>query len=149
MRPFPSRGVRSASRSVRLAAYVNAGWMTFVWVQRIRNAVANDEPNPTGAYVMSGAMLAGAAVLVAAATASPESTATRALTRLVPAAHGALWVVRGTQIAMSDRSVPFIAVHEVLAVASIGLAVWAWRSTSAASAAGPEVGAGRGRAATI
>jgi hypothetical protein len=135
---------------MRIAAYANAGWMTFVWVQRIRNAVANDEPNPTGAYVMSGAMLAGAAVLVVAATTSPGSATTRALTRIVPAAHGALWVVRGTQIAMSDRSVPFIAVHEVLAAASIGLAVWAWRAaTSTESPAGPEVGAGRGRAATI
>lgn len=119
-----------ALRSLRAAAYANAGWMAFVWVQRVRNAVANDEPDPTGAFVMSGASLAGAALLAAAATAAPRSAATRALARVVPAAHGALWVVRGTQIALSDRSVPFIAVHEVLAAASIGLAVWAWRAAT-------------------
>ncbi len=123
------RGAR-ALRSVRLAAYANAGWMAFVWVQRVRNAIANDEPDPTGAFLMSGASLAGAAALAAAVTAAPDTPATRALARFVPSAHGALWVVRGTQIALSDRSVPFIAVHEVLAVVSIGLAVWAWRATT-------------------
>jgi hypothetical protein len=134
-----------------MVAYSNAGWMTFVWVQRIRNAVANDEPNPTGAYVMSGAMLAGAAALAVAVTAAPGSTVTRGLVRFVPAAHGALWAVRGVQIAMADHSVPFIVVHEALAVASIGLAAWAWRSTAGDGGveAAPGVGAGREPAASI
>jgi hypothetical protein len=119
----------SLFRSVRATALVNAGWMGFVWVQRIRNAVVNQEVNPTAAYVMSGAMLAGAVTLAVAGGARPETPLGRTVTRVAPAAHAGLWVVRGVQIATSDRSVPFIVVHEVLALISIGLAAWAWSVT--------------------
>ena len=147
--PRRTSSPRLAGRSLRVAAYANVGWMTFVWAQRIRNAVVNDEPDPTGAYIMSGTMLAGAAVLAVAATAAPDSAATRALVRIVPAAHGALWIVRGAQIAMSDRSVPFIVGHEALAVVARGLAAWAWRAVGATRTGAPGVGGAPERAATI
>ena len=147
--PRRTSSSRLAGRSLRVAAYANVGWMAFVWAQRIRNAVVNEEPDPTGAYVMSGTMLAGAAVLAVAVTVAPESPATRALVRIVPAAHGALWIVRGTQIAMSDRSVPFIAVHEALAVVSLGLAAWAWRAVGSTRAGASGVGGAPEPAATL
>ncbi len=125
------------NRSLRTAALVNAGWMTFVWGQRIRNAVSNDEVNPTGAYVMSGVMLAGAVVLAATAIAKPDASVSATIARVVPTAHAGLWVVRGVQIAASGRSVPFILVHEGLAAVSIGLVVWANRAAGSTVADRP------------
>jgi len=125
------------NRSLRTAALVNAGWMTFVWSQRIRNAVSNNEVNPTGAYVMSGVMLAGAVALAATSIAKPEAPMSTTIARVVPAAHAALWIVRGVQIAVSGRSVPFILIHEGLAAVSIGLAVWANRAAGSTASDRP------------
>ena len=43
-----------------------------------------------------------------------------------------VWLVRGVQIALADHEAAFVAVHTVLAIASIALAVWAARSAHTA-----------------
>jgi hypothetical protein len=121
------------SSRTRNLTFLNAAWMVFVWVTRLRNAAGDDTLTTGGratAYILSAGCLAGAAALaVVAARRGPE----RVVVPIV-VAHAAIWVVRGTQIALDDRGVAFKAVHVVLAVASIALATALVRSTRRASA---------------
>ena len=110
-------------RTARVACWINAAWMTFVWVTRIRNAVGDSTLSTSGqviAYGLSAVCLVGAAILVAAVW---KSVAT-ALVVPVGIAHSAIWVVRGIAIAVGSRAVGFKVVHVTLAVISIGLAGW-------------------------
>jgi hypothetical protein len=122
------------SSRTRALTFATAGWMVFVWVTRIRNAVGDDTLTAGGratAYVLSAACLAGAAALaVFAARRAPE----RYVVPIV-VAHAAVWVVRGTMIALDDRGVAFKLVHVVLALVSIGLAAAVVRSTRRAEIA--------------
>ena len=111
------------NRAARNAAWVNAGWMAFVWVTRIRNAAGDDQLSTTAAalaYALSAIGLIGAAVLVAAAWKGI------AVWLVVPVAviEIVIWVVRGTTIALGDRAPGFKAVHVVLAAISVALAAW-------------------------
>jgi hypothetical protein len=98
----------------RVLAFVNAGWMAFVWITRLRNG-----PDAT-AVVLSVLCLAGAlALLVVGLRRGPAL-----LAAAIGVGHSAVWLVRGTQIALdSGRSVGFRAVHVVLGVISIALGV--------------------------
>lgn len=110
-------------RTARVACWINAAWMTFVWSTRIKNAVGDSTLGTGGqviAYGLSAVGLIGAAVLVAAAW---KSVAT-ALVVPIGIVHSAIWVVRGIAIAVGSRAVGFKAVHIVLAVISIALAGW-------------------------
>jgi hypothetical protein len=98
----------------RVLAFVNAGWMAFIWTTRLRN-----DPDAT-AVVLSALCLAGALALVVVGLRRGPAMVGLA----IGAAHSAVWVVRGTQIAVdSQRSVGFRAVHVVLGVISIALGI--------------------------
>ena len=119
---------------LRLACWVTAGWMTFVWVTRIRNAASDtdiSEATRTGAYVLSAACLSGAVALAWVGWKSGPLV----LARVVAAAHAVVWVVRGVQIATAGHEVGFVVVHEVLAVISILLSVWVWRASASRTVA--------------
>ena len=47
------------------------------------------------------------------------------------------WTVRGAQIALAGHDAAFVAVHTVLALVSIGLAVWSWPRSGASDASAP------------
>jgi hypothetical protein len=98
----------------RVLAFVNAGWMAFVWITRLRNG-----PDAT-AVILSVLCLTGAlALLVVGLRRGPAM-----LGLGIGVAHSAVWLVRGAQIAAdSERSVGFRAVHVVLGVISIALGV--------------------------
>jgi hypothetical protein len=111
-----------------VALWVNAGWMAFVWVTRLRNIAGDDElagSTRRAAVALAIAGLAGAVVLVVVALRRGPF----GLARAVVAAHAGVWVVRGLQIAATDRGLAFVVVHEVLALVSVGLAVWLWVAT--------------------
>jgi hypothetical protein len=120
------------SSRTRTLAFVNAAWMTFVWVTRIRNAAGDDAISSTTrtlAYLLSGACLAAAAALIVIAL-------RRGPVKLligIAYAHCAVWVLRGTQIALGDRGAAFKVVHVVLALVSIGLGALLIRSASRTS----------------
>jgi hypothetical protein len=137
-----------------LAGGLLVGWTLFVWVGRIRNALADAT---LGAGAKAGAVaLATSFVLLAAVVGvllvlgRPSRGATAAGARrwlrpavLVLAAWTTLvWVVKVPSIALSgDWSVGFVVVHTVLGVVSIVLAALAARAVVAA-AASPRPGDG-------
>ncbi len=117
------------SDRTRALAFVNAAWMTFVWITRIRNAAGDDvisSSTRTLAYLLSGACLTAAAALVLVGVRRrPVKLAIG-----IAYAHCAVWVIRGTQIALGDRGAAFKVVHVVLALVSIGLGALLIRSAS-------------------
>jgi len=111
------------NRASRVAALVNAAWMTFVWATRINNAVGDATLSRSGAvlaYSLSAVGIASAAVLVVAAW---KGVAVGAVVPLA-AVQIVVWVVRGATIAFGSRAVGFKVVHVVLAVISVSLASW-------------------------
>ena len=113
-------------------------WTFFVWTTRIRNIWTDDS--------LSTADQVGRTALALAFTAFAAATVVvwlRARRQATPSGAGALvgafavfttgvWLVRGVQIALADHEAAFVAVHTVLAIASIALAVWAARSAHTA-----------------
>jgi hypothetical protein len=110
---------------------VLAGWTLFVWATRIRNAAADDDlsaGHKAWAITVAAAFtLGGLAVLVAAIRRDRLVAAVRAL----GAVAVVYWPIRIVQIALADHSATFVAVHAVLGVVSVGLALWAGSRTSA------------------
>ena len=128
-----STGRRSLAVVLPVGAFL--AWTLFVWIGRIRNATS--DPDLSGSdrvlpLVLSAAFLVGAVVVAAllyrdhvAGTAS-SAAALRLGVRVVGALTIAFWLVRAVQIAINNPDdLPFVVVHVVLAVVSIGLAVWA------------------------
>jgi len=113
---------------------VFSGWTLLVWTGRIRNVLADDAVSTAGralTLAMAGAfVLAGIAVAVV----SVRPTTQVVQRRVVGAAAAytvVVWLIRAADIAFAgDHTAAFIAVHVVLAVGSISLAAWAWRSVS-------------------
>lgn len=117
-------------------ALVLSTWTLLVWTTRIRNIWTNDSLD-TGGQIWRTALAvtftAFAAVTLVlwwqgrrrgGAVARWATTWVRAFAIWTVG----VWIVRGSQIAFGDHSAAFIAVHTVLAVVSIGLAVWADRA---------------------
>jgi hypothetical protein len=116
----------------RTWTFVNAAWMAFVWITRLRN-----DPDTT-AVVLSVICLAGALALVVVGIRRGPA----ALAAAIGVGHSAVWLVRGTQIALdSGRSVGFRAVHVVLAVISIALGLVLARTCVRTDVQTPEVSA--------
>ncbi len=107
----------------RLPSLVLAIWTVIVWGGRIRNVIADDELTGFGTtwrLALAGSFLVGAAVVLVAL----------AIDRRWRSAGVALawwgivvWTIRGTQIALGDHPVGFIAVHTVLALVTIALSI--------------------------
>lgn len=117
-----------------LPALVLALWTLLVWTTRIRNIWTDDALEVGGQLwrtALAAAFTAFAVLTVLAwwrARRRAVWSWTPALVRTFAVWTVAVWLVRGTQIVLGDHGAAFIAVHTVLAVVSIGLAVWADRS---------------------
>ena len=110
----------------------------FVWTTRIRNIWTDDGLELSAQIGRTALALAFTILAVVAVVGWWRERAGHAWTwarRWMTAFAAftiAVWTVRGVQIALADHEVAFIVVHSVLAVVSIVLAVWAWRSSDAA-----------------
>lgn len=117
-------------------------WTAFVWIGRIRNALA-DTTISTGALraaltmsavsLLLAAAVAGWAVALRSGPEAPEAPEAPAGLRTLVAVtlvwNVLLWLVRIADIAFSGRyDAPFIAVHTTLGIASVGL--WALAFTT-------------------
>lgn len=121
----------SALRSARLSAFALAGWTLFSWATRIRNALGDDDLS-AGSKAVSVTVaalftLGGLIVLIAAL----RRRLLTAAVRILAAVTVVYWPIRVVQIATADHSAAFIAVHCVLGVVAVTLAVWAWTSQAA------------------
>jgi hypothetical protein len=125
---------------VRSRVLVVAGfavWTFVVWVGRIRNVVDDDELTGGGRtvrLVLAAVFIVGAvvvaALLPAARRAGEGVERLRTAVDVVAAVTIAVWAVRGAGILLDeDHTAGFKAVHTALALASIGLALLAWRAT--------------------
>lgn len=97
------------------AALVLVAWTVFVWAGRIRNG---------GSVLLAASFLVLAAVVVASMWKRrwrPYAVGALAIWTIV------VWAVRTPMILVHDHPAGFKIVHTVLAVVSIGLAVWAER----------------------
>lgn len=107
-----------------------AAWTLFVWGGRLRNLWLE----PGSLTEVSRWSLAGAVLFTALGLALVVAVVFGRARRAVVGALGAItvavWAVRGIDIALGDHSIGFIVVHLALAVISMVLAAWAWRSTN-------------------
>lgn len=137
------------SRPRPTAVAIFAAWTLLVWVQRAVNVVRSDtlsSGDRWGAMVRPAAfVLIGLAVGAVAVRPVPAARG-RWIVRVGAWATIALWLVQTVIIATRDYSTAFIAVHAVLGIVSIGLAVQAVRSTVTSATARPHR-PGPGRAA--
>jgi len=111
-------------------------WTLFVWATRIRTAWTQDDLSAAARAGRVGLALSftvlGVALLVVAGR-SRGRALTRAEALVVQTAAVwtiGVWVVRAVGIALADHEAAFIAVHIVLAVVSVALAVVAVRATT-------------------
>jgi hypothetical protein len=115
-----------ARSRARLAAGLLVVWTVLVWTARIGNIWRDDDLSTSDKVgrtllALSFTVLAGAVVAMWRGNGKLFSRAVLALagwTVLV-------WAVRDTKIVLGDHDVGFKLVHTVLALVSIGLAVWA------------------------
>ncbi|MDE0801863.1 MAG: hypothetical protein OSA99_00940 [Acidimicrobiales bacterium] len=116
-----------ASRPIR-PALVLAAWTFLVWTTRIRN-IWTDDALTTGGQVWRTA-LAGiftvfaVGVVVLWRRRSDVANWVRAFAVWTIG----VWAIRAVQIGLADHGVAFKLVHTVLAVVSVGLALWADRA---------------------
>ncbi|MFV0257140.1 MAG: hypothetical protein ACK5PP_01655 [Acidimicrobiales bacterium] len=112
--------LRAAGPELALVA-----WTLFVWVGRIRNALADPDltgSNRTWALVTAVGLTALGLITLAAVASRPITDRVVRLAALVLAGvSSTIWVVRGIQITLADHPAGFIAVHLVLAVVTVGL----------------------------
>jgi hypothetical protein len=104
-------------------------WTLFVWTTRIRNVLGDDDLGAGGraaGLAVSGSFVVLAVVVLAAVRGRSRILAPTA--RALAAWTVAVWLVRGTAIALGDHAATFVVVHLLLALVSIGLAVLAWRA---------------------
>jgi hypothetical protein len=109
-----------------------------VWTTRIRNIWSDESLDTAGRIGRTALALAFTAFALAVLAtwwrarrtgAAPAST--RNLVRAFAVWTVGVWIVRAVQIATADHEAAFVAVHTVLAVASIALALWADRVAQA------------------
>ncbi|MFZ4517001.1 MAG: hypothetical protein ACOYOP_01335 [Microthrixaceae bacterium] len=113
-------------------------WTLFVWVGRIRNALADtalDAAGRTGPLLLATSFVLPALVLAVALVlrwrGRPVGWLAPAMTVFAVWTTG-VWIVRAGDIALGgDHPVAFVVVHTVLAVVSIALAWLAVRSLRA------------------
>jgi len=122
-------GVRTRQLTPIVAAVL---WTGFVWIGRIRNALADDELQGAalwGVLALSASFLGLALAAAVLTWLDRDRGAGKWLRRLVFANFAwasAVWAVRIVDIAFaSDHDAPFIIVHVALGVVSAGLWMWA------------------------
>ena len=103
-------------------------WSFLVWTTRINNIVADDALD--GAGLAARLALSISFTVLAALTVAALRRGSEWMVPLVAGFAGwtvLVWIVRGVQIALADHDAAFVAVHVVLAIVSIVLAVLAVR----------------------
>lgn len=134
------------------------GWTLFVWLNRISNAMGNDELSAAGKAFSVVLSLSVVALAVAAGVVGVRgwsrswSSAETSVLRVAAGWAGGLWLVLVPKILIDGRPAGFEgnlagfkAVHVVLGLISIALAVLVWRSATGAGAVDesrPSVSAG-------
>lgn len=117
----------------------------FIWTNRIWLAWTDDADSVARKLVWSVPITAFVIAAVVVAATMLTGRADRVgwfapLVRAFAAGTIAFWVIRAPMIALADHDVAFVVVHTVLAVASVGTAIAAWRAvgpvTSEATADG-------------
>lgn len=124
---------RMRPAQLRPAAVLSA-LTVLVWTTRIRNiwtdeslTVAGQVGRTTLALVFTAFAVATGWVWWQARRGRPVA-GSATLVRAFAVWTVLVWVVRGVQIALADHDAAFVAVHTLLALVSIGLAIWADRS---------------------
>lgn len=117
------------SRSIRPALLL-AVWTFLVWTTRIRN-IWTDDSLTTGGQVwrtaLAGIFTAFAVGVIVLWRKQGDATS---WVRAFAVWTVGVWVVRAVQIGLADHGVAFKVVHTVLAVVSVGLALWADRAAN-------------------
>ena len=127
---------------LRRAAAALSGWTFLVWTTRLRNIWTDDGLSAGDRWARSALALSFTALAALAVVGLVRRAAWRG--RAVRALAGwtvVVWAVRAVQIAAADHAIGFVAVHLVLAVVSIGLAVLAVREGSPSTASPGDVSA--------
>ena len=125
----------------RPAALALVAWTFFVWTTRIAN-IWRDEDLSTReqvgrtALALSFTVLAVAVLVTLWRGSAPASRASRVAVGALAAWSVAVWVVRDVRIAFGDHDAAFVAVHVVLGVVSVVLAVLAWREARRVAGSG-------------
>lgn len=109
-------------------ALVLAVWTFLVWTTRIRN-IWTDDDLTTGGQVWRTA-LAGVftAFAIGVVVVWKRGSGAANWVRAFAVWTIGVWVVRAVQIGLADHGVAFKVVHTVLAIVSVGLALWADRA---------------------
>lgn len=126
-------------RRLRPALALSA-WTVLVWTTRIRNIWTDDSLTTSGQLWRTA--LAGAFTVFAVVTAGAwlrARRADRATSSFLPVWIRAfavwtivVWSIRAVQIGGAGHGVAFKAVHTMLAIVSVGLALWAAREAASA-----------------
>ena len=101
-----------------------------MWAGRLRNIAGDDRLDLATSLLPLSFVAGGVAVIVLAAV---RGRALRPAVVVLAAWTIAVWVVRATAILLADHDAGFKAVHSVLALVSIGLALVALRWVAATS----------------
>lgn len=119
-----------ADRRLR-PALVLAAWTFLVWTTRIRNIWTDDDLTTGGQLWRTG--LAGVFTVFAVGVIVLWRRRADASTWIRGFAVWTIgvWAVRAVQIGLADHGTAFKVVHTVLAVVSVGLALWADRTVRA------------------
>lgn len=116
----------------KLSVAVLVLWTLFVWVGRLRNLAAADGGFATASRwsLVGSIVFVSLAVLVGFGLVLKNSSrVTAGIVAVLALVTIGVWIVRAIGIVLADHSWPFIAVHCLLAVVSIGLALWALQNS--------------------
>jgi hypothetical protein len=99
-------------------------WTFLVWTSRVRNIMAADELSSTGRAIRVAIAVSFVTLAVGTAVGLVRKQLDRRWLTALVGWTVLVWTVRGGGILLDDHEVGFKVVHTVLAVCSIGLAVW-------------------------
>jgi hypothetical protein len=101
------------------------GWSWFLWISRLRNVLNDDDLDSWGVGWRVGVVILFTVLALIAFLGERQDGAWKGqgLNALVWWTIG-FWLIRGGGIILDDHNAAFTAVHTVLMVISIGLAMW-------------------------
>jgi len=132
-----SRSPRRAGTGPLLALVV---WTAYVWSTRINNAAsdptlgAGSKALSIGLSIIFVAVAVAGLVVLARSWSRPLRSPEAMVLRVFTGGTVVVWAVRVPMILADGHSVGFKAVHAVLGLISVGLAVWVWRTIGPAPA---------------
>ena len=102
-------------------------WTLLVWTSRVRNIMAADDLSSTGRAIRVAIAVSFVTLAVGTAVGLVRKRLDRRWLTTLVGWTVLVWTVRGVGILLDDWNAGFKVVHTVLAVISIGLAVWCGR----------------------